>query len=59
MLKVLGTLYGNTKEDFDTLLKPLTDLGFVPGYNTETSAMIMKDVVSLTEDENESEDQES
>ena len=59
MLKVLGSVYGNTKEEFDEILKPLTDKGYIPGYNSDTSAMILKEVNSLTENENESEDQES
>lgn len=56
MLKVLGSIYGNTKEDLDKILKPLTDEGYVPGYNTETSVMILENVESLND---ESEDQES
>lgn len=56
MLKVLGGIYGNTKDEFNEILQPLLDKGYVPGYNGDTSAMILKEVEPLSD---ESEDQES
>jgi hypothetical protein len=56
MLKVLGGIYGNTKDEFNEILKPLLDAGYVPGYNGDTSAMILKEVETLSD---ESENQES
>ena len=52
MLKVFGTLYGNVKEDFDAMVKALTNDGFQIAYQSETNGTVIKEVQTLDESEN-------
>lgn len=47
MLKVLGTIYSNDKQDFDKITKALTDAGYEIGYINQMQGNVMEEVDSL------------
>lgn len=49
MLKVFGSFYANTKEEFEAIKEVIEDGGFTVAYNNETSGTILKEVQSLEE----------
>ena len=53
MLKVFGSFYANTKEDFEAIKKAVEDGGFTVAYNNETSGTVLKDVQSLEDNTDE------
>lgn len=57
MLKVYGNAYSDNADNFKEVVKALEAGGFQVAYNFENSGTIIKDVVSLTENDDESENE--
>lgn len=51
MLKVFGHIYSNSNEDFNAMASALADNGFEIAYENENSGTVIKDVVSLEDNE--------
>ncbi len=52
MLKVFGTLYGNSPEGFEAMKTVLEANGFEVAYLNEVNGTVIKDVESLHESDN-------
>ena len=50
MLKVIGHIYSDNKENFDELVGVLKNAGFNIAYDSQTNATIIKEVVHEHED---------
>jgi len=51
MLKVYGSFYSESKESFNEVKRALENDGFQIAYSYETNGVILKEVASLNENE--------
>jgi len=57
MLKVFGNAYSDNKDNFSEIVKALENAGFEIAYQYDNSGIIMKEVTSLNEDEDNADEQ--